>query len=332
MKQLLFLTLAFALSACGATIEPGHRGLLFTRDGGLLHSVLEPGRHYTGFFGRLDDFDVTYTTRQEEMTTTSQEGLHVTIHVSVIFRPVVSELYELDTEIGPQYYEEVIGPEFRSAARGVFARHSYMDIAKQNEAIENEVETDLRRRTAGKHVEITSVTLEGVSYAPEIAKAIQDKLVGEQDTARQKVLLDNDALRRKLELEHEAEREKLKAEAELREATRRVEVAKAQAELDRVIAATAAEIKVVRAKADAEEMTLLATAKSAMKKAEAQALTPLMVMIKGYEALAQLGQNGATVYLGDFSHVPAFLFPKAPGFSPAFDPTKGATAPEGKRK
>ena len=330
MKQLLFLTLAFALSACGATIEPGHRGLLFTRDGGLLHSVLEPGRHYTGFFGRLDDFDVTYTTRQEEMTTTSQEGLHVTIHVSVIFRPVVSELYELDTEIGPQYYEEVIGPEFRSAARGVFAR--YMDIAKQNEAIENEVETDLRRRTAGKHVEITSVTLEGVSYAPEIAKAIQDKLVGEQDTARQKVLLDNDALRRKLELEHEAEREKLKAEAELREATRRVEVAKAQAELDRVMAATAAEIKVVRAKADAEEMTLLATAKSAMKKAEAQALTPLMVMIKGYEALAQLGQNGATVYLGDFSHVPAFLFPKAPGFSPAFDPTKGATAPEGKRK
>ena len=320
-------------AACGEVIEPGHRGLYFNpRDGGLHRDVLEPGRHVTGLFGRLDDFDVTYTTRKEEMQTTSQEGLHLSLHISVIFRPVVAELYELDTEIGTMYYEEVIGPEFRSAARGVFARHSYLDLQKQNEAIENEIETDLRRRTAGKHVEITSVTLEGVYYAPEIAKAVQDKLVGEQDTARQKVLLDNDALRRKLELEHEAEREKLKAEAELREAQRRVEVAKAQAELDRVRAATDAEIKVTKAKAEATEMSLLAKAKSEVKKAEAQALTPLMVMMKAYEALGQLGQNGATVYLGDFSHVPAFLFPKVPGFAPAFDPGKGNGGGKGKER
>jgi regulator of protease activity HflC (stomatin/prohibitin superfamily) len=324
MEKWCVLVMGLSLTACGATIEPGHRGLLFNpRDGGLQNKVLEPGRHYTGFFGRIDDFDVTYSTRKEEMNTVSQEGLHLTIAVSAIFRPVVSELYALDTEIGPAYYEEVIGPEFRSATRGVFARHSYTDIAKQNEAIENEIETDLRRRIAGKHLEITSVTLEGVSYAPEIAKAVQDKLVGEQDTARQKVILDNEALRRKLELEHEAEREKLKAESELREAARRTEIAKAQAELDRVRAATEAEIKVTRATADAKEMTLLAAAKAAAKKAEAEALTPLAVMVRAYEALGQLGQNGATVYLGDFSHVPAFLFPKVAGLSPTLDVSKG---------
>jgi len=49
---------------------------------------------------------------------------------------VRAELYELDTEIGTNFYDEVIGPEFRSAARGVFARHSYLDLMKRNEQVE----------------------------------------------------------------------------------------------------------------------------------------------------------------------------------------------------
>ena len=44
------------------------------------------------------------------------EGLPLDVQVAIIYRPVVSELYELDTEIGPNYYDEVVGPEFLSAA------------------------------------------------------------------------------------------------------------------------------------------------------------------------------------------------------------------------
>ena len=116
--------------------------------------------------GRLEDFDVTYSTRKEAIRTNSSEGLQLDIHFAVIYRPVVSELYELDTEIGLNYYDEVVGPEFRSAARGVFARHSYTELQRQNEKIEDEIEADLRRRINGKHVEIASITMEAVEYAP----------------------------------------------------------------------------------------------------------------------------------------------------------------------
>ena len=47
-------------------VEPGHRGLIFNpRNGGLQHEVLFPGYHHHGFWGRIDDFDVTFygTTR-----------------------------------------------------------------------------------------------------------------------------------------------------------------------------------------------------------------------------------------------------------------------------
>src|SRR5262249_7078105 len=128
---------------------------------------------------RVDDFDVTYSTRHEEITTNSQEGLPLDLKVAVVYRPIIAELYQLDTEIGPQYYDEVVQPEFKSAARGVFARHSYLDLQKKNKEIEDDVEAELRKRVAGKHIEISSVLLESVNYAPEIAAAIRAKLVNE---------------------------------------------------------------------------------------------------------------------------------------------------------
>lgn len=55
-------------------------------------------------------------------------GRELLLRFAVIYRPIVSELSRLDTEIGQNYYEEVVGPEFRSVARGVFARHSWVSI------------------------------------------------------------------------------------------------------------------------------------------------------------------------------------------------------------
>jgi regulator of protease activity HflC (stomatin/prohibitin superfamily) len=311
MVKIILSLLATSLIGC-ATVEPGHRGLYFDVRRGLQHEVLTPGLHWTGVLDHIEDFDVTYSTRTEEVRTTSSEGLQLDLRLAVIYRPVVTELYELDTEIGTDYYHEVIAPEFRSAARGVFARHSYLELLRKNEQIEDEIEADLRRRTTGKRVEIASVTLEAIQYAPEIAKAVQDKLAAEQDAGRQKTLLDNEAMRRKLDLENQAERTRISAESALREKQQEAEVAKAQAQLDKIRAESDAEKRVIAAKAEAEESRLVSRAKAEQLKAENQALTPLAVMMRGYEALESLGGANTHILLGDWSHVPNFLFPGLP--------------------
>jgi hypothetical protein len=38
-----------------------------------------------------------------------------------------------------------------------------------------------------------------------------------------------------------------------------------------------------------------------------------MVMLHAYDALAKLGGAGTSIMLGDWSHVPNFLFPQLPG-------------------
>ena len=306
----LFLALSLTCTGC-ATVSPGHLGLMFnSMSGGLKRDVLSPGLYFTGMFGRVEDFDVTFSTRTEEISTTSAEGLALRLKLSVIYRPVVGELYDLDADIGLNYYDEVVGPEFRSAARGVFARHSYMELLRKNEQIEDEVETDLRRRTTGKHVEISSVTLEAIDYAPEIQRAVQEKLAAEQDAFRQKTVLENEDARRRLQLQAEAEQSHIRAEAEVRSKAHETDLAKQQAELDRIQSESAAKTRLIKARAEAEESKMLASAKAAQAQAANQALTPLAVQMHAYDALKELGGTDTHIYLGDWSKVPNFLFPQ----------------------
>jgi regulator of protease activity HflC (stomatin/prohibitin superfamily) len=308
MRMLLLSALVFSSGCAGVAIQPGHRGLLYDpHDGGTKQEPLAPGYYslpscfLRSACARVDDYDVTFSTRKELIETTSSEGLAIHISVAVIFRPILTELYQLHMEIGPNYYEEVIGPEFRSATRGVFAQHSYLDLNKQNEKIEDEVEVDLRRRIHGKHVEIASVTMESIEYAPEIKQAIQS----EQEALRRKSAA-------KAVAEADAEKARLAGEAQLKAKEQERKLAEEQAKVDSAQAdarVNAAKADVLVAKAEAEATTIRAKAESESKKAETQGVTPLVVQMHAYDALGKLGGTGTTFLIGDFAHLPNFLFP-----------------------
>jgi regulator of protease activity HflC (stomatin/prohibitin superfamily) len=355
---------ASILSGCGtgALVEPGHRGLFFDpRDpkNALKHEVLPPGYYALPTMckrlkcPRVDDFDVTFSTKREELTTNSQEGLALNMRMNVIYRPVISELYELDTEIGPNYYDEVVGPEFRSAARGVLAHHSYTELIAKNRQIEDEIEKEVRDRIHGKHVEIASVTFENIDYAPEIMQAVRAKLVGEQEAARQKAAMENeharkelaikndmeekksvihseatvattktetDAQQAKLQIQSDAEQLKLRADVETQAKQHEIALVKAQTAIEKAQAEGEAVSRVARAKGQAQELTLLARAHAEENRAQTQTISPLTVQMHAYDALGKLGGEGTTVLLGEWSHVPNFLFPRAGAFLNAYGP------------
>jgi regulator of protease activity HflC (stomatin/prohibitin superfamily) len=207
-----------------------------------------------------------------------------------------------------------VGPEFRTAIRGMFARHSYLGLQQQNEKLEDEIEEELRRRINGKHVEISSVTMEEIVCAQEIVNTVQARLVAEQER-----------LRRNAQLAHEQEVADMRANAELKKKKHDQEMADAQAAMDRarveaeaevkkVEAETEATTKLTRAKADAQAISLLAKAHADEKRAESIALTPLAVMMHAYDALGKLGGENTTFLFGDYSKVPQFLFPRIPAF------------------
>jgi len=187
----------------------------------------------------------------------------------------------------------------------------------KNEKIEDEIETEVRRRIRGKHVEIASITLEGVDYAPEIASAVRQKLVAEQDAFRQKAAIAADALRKRTQIETDAQATRLKLDAEAQGEKQQSEIellkrrnSRAEAEEQVAVEKAEAEARLIKARAESQEMTVRAQGEIAQHRAEATAVTPLAVQQSAYEALGNLAGKGTTVYLGDFSHVPSFLFAK----------------------
>ena len=328
MRSIAFLLLMCTTGCAYYTVNPGHRGLRFDpHQGGLNQSVLQPGLYSMGWCvlrdcGTVDDFDVTFSTRKEVIHTVSSEGLPMDVHLALIYRPVISELFDLANEIGPNYYDEVVGPEFRSSARGVFARHPYSELMVKNEKIEDEVENEVRRRTRGKHVEIASITLEAADYAPEIATAIRQKLVAEQDALRQKAAIESEALRKRTQIETEAQAALLRNQTETDEEKRRSELellkardARIRAQEQLGVEKAEAEARLVKARAESKQMQILAEGQIAENRAKATALTPLSVQLEGFKALAELGGSSTNLYLGDWAHVPTFLFPRNGAFA-----------------
>ncbi len=370
MKKLLVGMVAIMATGCAGTlVEPGHRALLFDPgNGGIQHEVLQPGWYRTACSfvtptnkcPRVDDFDVTFSTAKEDVRTLSMEGLPLDLHVAVVYRPIVSELYLLDTEIGTNYFAEVVGPEFHSAAIGVFAHTSYQDLQKKNGSIEDEIEKELRKRLRGRHVEISSVLIEKVNYDPRIMESLQARVVTQEQTLAERQRDDNSAAlekhrielqteqmqtraaHKKIELAAEAEQKKLMATADLE--VKKIELQKAsdeekfridsqlrnkklerqlvteQSQIDRMKAEADAATKVTEAKGEAAARLALANAEAAETAAKAADITTNQVMMHAYDALGKLGGSGSTFLFGDFSKMPSWLFPRMPGLQPMMWP------------
>jgi hypothetical protein len=172
LRWTLVLALAAALTpACSyAQVTPGFRGLYVDADARVDRIVLAPGRHKLGtmcFLHRcrhIDTFDVTYTVHREPpFAVTSRDGLAVDLDVELVHRPIILELVELRAALGSASYEkyvaDVVDPELQLATITVLAQHPLSDVTTSKELIEDEIEKDVRQRVAGKHVEISTITI-----------------------------------------------------------------------------------------------------------------------------------------------------------------------------
>jgi len=167
-RTLLALPLVFTAMACStATIEPGHRALVFAPDrGGLQREVLSPGVYHLHGGDRIEDFDVTYARRDLPVRATTRDGAPVQADLTIVYRPILAELYQLETEEGPKYYDHVIAPQALDAARGVLEHSTRDEELARVSRLDAALEQAVRRATAGKHVEIAQVVVDHIEIAP----------------------------------------------------------------------------------------------------------------------------------------------------------------------
>jgi regulator of protease activity HflC (stomatin/prohibitin superfamily) len=209
MRLALVLVLAVApfLPGCRCpTVQSGHRGIVFkTLGGGTGKEVLGEGMHFIPAWNHVIQYDTRVHEMKEQLVVLSSNGLTIRVDSSLRFRPKMEELYELQTEIGPDYDQKVIGPVVRSEARKVFGRYQPEEIySTKREEIERQIYDEVLKALEGKHVVVEAILVRDVELPETIKTAIADKLAEEQRAQKMRFTLDRER--------QEAQRKQIEAE------------------------------------------------------------------------------------------------------------------------
>jgi regulator of protease activity HflC (stomatin/prohibitin superfamily) len=195
LAQLAVLVLPFAVGGCHCpTVPSGHRGIVFkSLGGGTSKEVLDEGMQVMPLWNDVIIYDTRVHEMKETLSVLSSNGLAIKVDASVRYRPEPKELFELQTQIGPDYDEKVVGPVVRSEARKVFGRYQPEEIySTKRELIEQQIYEEVLRGLQGKHVIVEAVLVRDVDLPDAIKTAIADKLAEEQRAQKMRFTLDRE--------------------------------------------------------------------------------------------------------------------------------------------
>lgn len=260
----------FVAGCFGSTIRPGQRGVKYSAFGGLQHDVRGEGFYFRWPWNGFVRYDVTWQSKTEEVEILSADALHVRTRVTVTYRPRADEIYELATQIGPTYYDEIIRPAFLTITRGEFASHAHNALAVEGGEIEARVLARLRKAVKGKPLEIDRVSIDHIDFDKTVTGAIASKVSAQQMIGQK--------------------------ENEL-------EVAKRDADIARTLAAGRADAVRIEAQGEADAMIARGDAQAKAQKAITKTLTTKYLSYKAFDNPATryyfvpVGKNGLPILI-----------------------------------
>ena len=188
MRLLVVLLGLSCFSGCVWVVQPGQAAMLYRprRSPALQSEVLQPGRYRTWGRARLIVYDVTSQNRDEVVHVLTADNLHVPVTVTVTFHARRNELYKLHTEIGPDYYNKILGPAFITLVRAEFSRHQHNNLAKESPVIEKTVRDKLGEIASKHALDVDQVAIRHIDYDDTVTASISRKIATRQQ-AEQKI-------------------------------------------------------------------------------------------------------------------------------------------------
>jgi len=179
------MVLALLLSmtaACGTTVNPGEAALRYRafRKPSFSNNVLGPGRYPLWAWNHLIIYDTTSQNHDEVVHVLTADNLHVPVTVNVTYHPIKDQIYALQLEVGPEYYEKLIGPAFITLVRAEFSRHLHNDLAKESTSIEQSVREKLEKIANEHHIEIDQIAIRHIDFDTTVTAAISRKIATRQ--------------------------------------------------------------------------------------------------------------------------------------------------------
>ena len=319
-KALTSICALASLAGCATVVEGHERALFYSASQGLSKEPVGSGWYWHLPWNDYITYDLRWTSHKEEIHIHSKDGLHMNIDVAVVVRPDARDIYALDTEVGPGYYDGVVKAALFAAVRDASGQFDHMQIATETHTVERAIFVALTDHLKGKHVELSEVAIQHFDLPPDVEqaanrKASERQLVGAKEV--ELALAERDAKivaeKKRGALEAEGLERKLRAEQQLAETTAQIQIEEEKRKAELAKAEAEGEAIKIRADADAHAIRVRADADKARIQAESQNLSPNYVRIQALDALSRaigagsgkvmvlpVGKDGLPAYFAPF--------------------------------
>ncbi len=164
------------------SVGSGERAVKYSSFSGTnLSHVYGEGLQLMWPWERLVVYDIRSRSADEALEALSENGLTIRMDVSVRYHPQPRALPSLHTQLGPDFYERLVQPELRSAAREVVGHYTPEELysTRRNE-LQDRIQQRLAAVSARKHIAVEAVLIRDVVLPDQIRQAIEMKLQEEQ--------------------------------------------------------------------------------------------------------------------------------------------------------
>ncbi|HEY6639854.1 MAG TPA: prohibitin family protein [Nitrospiraceae bacterium] len=268
----LVIPILLLVSGCGRTVDPGKRGLRWSPlSGGLTKESLKDGFYWKAPWNDVFVYDVRYQSFTEKIDALTADDLSVSLHAAITMSPIAEEVYFLAQEVGNNWYQQLVRPQFLSAVRGVVAQYTMVTLPERSSEIGNKIEAVMVESLKGRHLNVYSVALSEIEFSKMVLHAIEQKQAKEQ--------------------------EKEQKEFEMVIAQRNAEIARIQAKGE-------GDALQIRAEGEGESLRIRAKGQSQAQEIITKTLTPDYLKYKLYES-----PNAKMIIVPDKSNVPIIVSP-----------------------
>ncbi len=183
---LLVVVLLIFISKSSINIGYGEAGVLFKTFGGgvvIDQPPLGEGFHIIAPWNKV----YIYNVKQQEvfeskMQVLSSNGLEISLDISVLYQPTISELGKLHQTKGENYLNIIIIPQIRAVARSVVGRYTPEQLySTKRDAIQNEIFEETQKVVKDQYIQLNAVLVRDVTLPQAIKEAIERKLGQEQE-------------------------------------------------------------------------------------------------------------------------------------------------------
>lgn len=200
--------LGFAIAALALaslrTVPAGHVAVvdLF---GSVSSKPLPAGLHLVNPLARTVPLSIKTLEAKEAIEAPTREGLTVGIETSVLYHLDEGKASAVYRDVGPNWAQVILVPQFRSVVRGVSASYDARALyTSGRQEVAERVVAELSPLVAERGIVIETVALRRLSLPAGLQAAIEQKLQAEQESQRMQWILSRE--------KQEADRKRIEAE------------------------------------------------------------------------------------------------------------------------